>query len=165
MKIVTLIVPFHMYKNDRVYLEGVVSSILSMGNAIRSNGNGSVHGPLNRLDKAIVNFVPVGMKVFEGLNNIAPAPTDEQRLQAYQIAMQSYPNMKTWPQEEQDLLLASVYSIYGYSGRKSDLILIYSGRIGSCKNINKQLFTCAKKLAQDSDVPIKHLRRGKTHVK
>lgn len=154
IKIATMLLPHYMNKINRLFIQECAETILEMGNAIRFNGSGGVDSPLNIDSEMLVTYL--SDTSYYGLTNLIPLPTEEQKLDAYKIALQSFPNMKTWEQSEQNKLLASVYSIYGYTGNKSDLILIYKGAHRRHKNDNS-LFDNAVKLAKASGVKIKYL--------
>lgn len=154
IKIATMILPHYMNKINRLFIQECAETILAMGNAIRCNGSGGIDGPLNLESDMLVTYLATDP--YYGLNNKIPLPSEEQKLDAYKIALQSFPNMKTWEQPEQDKLLASVYSIYGYNGNKSDLILVYKGSHRRHRNDNS-LFEHAIKLAKASGVKIKYL--------
>ena len=142
--IATLILPYYLKRDNRLYISGVVQCILDMGNAIRFNGNGGADSPVNIDNDMVLMYLP--SHEFYGLTMKLPTPTEEQKLQAYKIALQSFPNMKKWEQEDQDLLLSSVFSIYGYGGTLSDVVLIYKGEHRQHK-LDRHLYQSTIKLS------------------
>jgi len=152
--IATLILPYYLKRDNRLYISGVVQCILDMGNAIRFNGNGGADSPVNIDNDMVLMYLP--SHEFYGLTMKLPTPTEEQKLQAYKIALQSFPNMKKWEQEDQDLLLSSVFSIYGYGGTLSDVVLIYKGEHKQHK-LDRHLYQSTIKLAKDAGVKIKYI--------
>mgnify|MGYP003590652139 CR=1 FL=1 len=154
IKIARFILPYHLKRDNRIFIAGCAHSILEMGNAIRYNGNGGLDNPINIDHEMVYQYLTTDP--FFDLISKLPKPDEQQKLNAYKIALQSFPNMKTWEQKDQDMLLASVFSIYGYNNNPSDLILIYKGSFRP-SSTNHQLYLNAIKLAKASGIKIKYL--------
>lgn len=152
MKIIGVVLPYYMTKNARHFFNEMAQLFLANGDQIRFNGNGGLDSPMNIVAPRMVHYLP--SKEFRGLVKKIKEPTEEQRLAAIRIAMEIYPNFAEWEQEEQELVLASVYTIYGYTGRKCDLVVIYGGKYRE-HALNKHLFVTAKKLAKHAGIKIK----------
>lgn len=154
IKIATVVIPHYLNKINRLFVRECIETILDLGNAVRSNGSGGIDSSLNIDSDMLVRYLP--SDPYYGFTNDNPHPSEEQKLAAYKIALQFYPNMKTWEQTEQDKLLATVFSIYGYNGNASDLILIYKGIHRKHKN-DSLLYNAAVKIAKASGIKIKYL--------
>lgn len=154
IKIATFILPYHLKRDNRIFIGGCAQSVLDMGNAIRYNGNGGLDNPINIEHDMVYQYLATNP--FFGIESELPEPDEKQKLNAYKIALQSFPNMKTWDQKDQDMLLASVFSIYGYNNNPSDVVLIYKGHHRHSP-LNHQLFTNAIKIAKASGIKIKYL--------
>lgn len=156
MKIVTLILPSRISKPNREFLDGVVRTTLELGHAIRTNGNGGFYSPANIEEHdLVVHYCPEDGK-YKDMNNIAPPAPDEYDLAIYQKAMEVFPHMKHWPQQQQDELLRSVRSIYGMAGNSpSDKIFIFPMNSKTPVNSDQGLYYKAITLAKASGIPIK----------
>ena len=154
ISIATIVLPYYLKRDNRLYISGVVQSVLDMGNAVRFNGNGGSDSPVNIDDDMVLMYLP--SREFYGLTMKLPTPTEEQKLQAYKIALQTFPNMKSWDQADQDLILASVFSIYGYGGSLSDVVLVYKGEHKQHR-LDRHLYQSTIKLAKAAGVKIKYI--------
>lgn len=154
--VITFLVPFHMNKPTREYIHEMAKQFLDDNNVVRFNGNGGSNNQLSFEHDYFVNYLPEPEHL--GLVSDIPLPDTDQTMNAYKIALTSFPTMKKWDESDQNKLLASVFSLYGYSNRKSDLVIIVRPRAGSIKSKDdRNLYYNALKLVKDAGIKTKSI--------
>lgn len=156
MKIVTLILPHYLNRTERIYINEVIDHLLKLGHAIRFNGSGGDQNPLMHVNSEKVVIYPP-YNGYYGLIQDIQSPTEQEKLNAYKIGLSVSPNMKEQDQKIQNMLLSSVYSIYGYRGNKSDLILILNKNSVVIHKHDAILYKKCIELAEESGVQVKYL--------
>ena len=54
ISIATIVLPYYLKRDNRLYITGIVQSVLDMGNAVRFNGNGGADSPVNIDDDMVL---------------------------------------------------------------------------------------------------------------
>lgn len=131
-KIATIICPYYMTKPNRTKLrECYIEPFLDMGDGIRYNGNGRENAEVLQTkvnaDK-IVTYT--SQKNLQHHISVAPLASPDVIERAKQIAINvvGEKEFNKMAQRDQNLLLDSVHSIYGYGSTPSSIIFIYTGK-------------------------------------
>lgn len=154
-QIITIITPHFMNRPKRKMVDQFLDKAMAAGHAVRWNGNGGISQNMPIDSTNFADFLPT--VEFMGLTQKIPAPTADHIKAAIKIASRSIPRAGDLPKEDKLKLSASVHSIYGYSGRISDLIVIVPDSRNKHNN-DEHLYDDAIKIAKASGAPIKTLK-------
>lgn len=154
-KIATIICPYYMTKPNRTKLrECYIEPYLSMGDGIRYNGNGRENAEVLQTkvnaDK-IVTYT--SQKNLQHHISVAPSPPPDVVERAIAIAKKviGEKEFKDMSKRDQNLLLDSVHSIYGYGSTPSSIIFIYTGK-NTHHEFDKYLYHRAIAIAKASGI-------------
>lgn len=156
MKIATLINPYYSNKPQREHIVNIITSLNAADIGIRWNGNGgsTLKFPINEMRNFGI-FCPVHSDL--GVERNIPAATKDKEDQASVVISSIFKSFPQWKEEDKDLLMASYFSLAGYSHTKSNLVLVFPLCKSSHKKFDLNLYRNAISLAQHLDMKIKYL--------
>lgn len=153
VRIATVINPYYMNKPNRAKLrERYLEPYLSMGDAVRYNGNGRINAEILQLEKDVDKIVTYTSQTTLDHPSIAPQPSPEVIERATKIATKALGEKFTKAkQRNKEYILDSVHSIYGYGNTPSNIIFIYTGK-ETHHELDKFLYSSAITIAKASGI-------------
>lgn len=155
-KIATIINPYYMNKPNRLKLrERYIEPYLSMGDGLRYNGNGRSNSEVSQIEENVDKIVIYTSQKNFNHPSVAPEAPLNVIQRAKQIAIKALgeKRVSSMSPREQQYVLDSVHSIYGYGSTPSSIIFIYTGK-NTHHEFDKWLYSAAIAIAKASGIKI-----------